>query len=115
MRATSYCVIGIILTGAALAGCAGRVGHPVNIAQPNDKFIECAQIMAEIKANNEELRALGREKGWKMAQNITAGVVGIVVWPVWFGMDFKGAAAAEARALSQRNEYLASLAKKRCR
>jgi propanediol utilization protein len=24
-------------------------------------------------------------------QNVAAGVVGIVVWPVWFAMDAKGA------------------------
>jgi hypothetical protein len=28
----------------------------------------------------------------KTVQNVAAGVVGIVVWPVWFAMDAKGAA-----------------------
>jgi hypothetical protein len=28
--------------------------------------------------------------------NVAAGVVGVVIWPVWFGMDFKDAAGKEA-------------------
>ena len=35
---------------------------------------------------------LANEQGWKVAQNVGAGVVGLVIWPVWFGMDFKDAA-----------------------
>ena len=27
---------------------------------------------------------------------VAAGVVGVVIWPVWFGMDFKDAAGKEA-------------------
>jgi len=29
-------------------------------------------------------------------------VVGLVIWPVWFGMDWKGAAAKDAAALQAR-------------
>ena len=25
----------------------------------------------------------------KVAQNVAAGVAGLVVWPLWFAMDFK--------------------------
>jgi hypothetical protein len=40
--------------------------------------------------------------------------VGVVVWPVWFAMDAKGAAGTEADALKARQQYLAALAAQRC-
>ena len=48
-----------------------------------------------------------------MAQNIAAGVVGLFIWPVWFGMDFQGAAGKEVDALNSRQQYLATLAEQR--
>jgi hypothetical protein len=39
-------------------------------------------ISAEIEANNAKVRELADEKGMKVAQNVTAGVVGVFVWPV---------------------------------
>ena len=71
-------------------------------------------IQAEIEANNRRIQELADEQGWKVAQNVTAGVVGLVIWPVWFGMDFKGAAATEEKALDSRQHYLATLAGHRC-
>lgn len=71
-------------------------------------------IQAEIAANNRRVQELADERGWKTAQNVAAGVVGIIVWPVWFGMDMKGAAATEAAALKSRQEYLAKMAEYRC-
>jgi hypothetical protein len=37
-----------------------------------------------------------------------------VIWPVWFGMDFKGAAGKDAAALQARQQYLTTLAEQRC-
>jgi hypothetical protein len=45
---------------------------------------------------------------------VTAGVVGIVVWPVWFAMDTKGAADTEIASLQSRQQFLAKLAEQRC-
>jgi hypothetical protein len=71
-------------------------------------------IRAEIEANNAKAKELADEQGMKTAQNVAAGVVGIVIWPVWFGMDFKGAASKDAAALQARQEYLTTLATQRC-
>jgi hypothetical protein len=71
-------------------------------------------ITAEIEANNAKVKQLADEKGWKVAQNVSAGVVGLVIWPVWFGMDFKDAAGTDAAALQARQQYLANLAAQRC-
>jgi hypothetical protein len=71
-------------------------------------------IRAEIDANNVQAQKLADENGAKIAQNVAAGVVGVVIWPVWFAMDAKGAAGTEMDALKARQQYLASLAAQRC-
>lgn len=97
-----------------LSACAGRAPNPVQIVQASDQSLTCEQIIAEAKYNNERLTDLAREEGWKVTQNVAAGVVGLVIWPVWFGMDFQDAAGKEGKALSQRNEYLGQLAQTKC-
>jgi hypothetical protein len=72
-------------------------------------------IRAEIEANNTKSKELADEQGMKVAQNVAAGVVGIVVWPVWFAMDAKGAASKDAAALEARQKYLTEIAVDRCR
>jgi hypothetical protein len=71
-------------------------------------------INAEIQANNNRAQALASEQNAKVVQNVAAGVVGIVVWPVLFAMDAKGAASTAAAALQARQEYLSNLATQRC-
>ncbi len=97
-----------------LAACAGRDPHPVAVVQPQDAQSDCAMIRAEIEANNVQAEKLAEENHAKIAQNVAAGVVGVVVWPVWFAMDAKGAAGTEMDALKARQQYLAALAEQRC-
>ena len=87
-----------LAVGIALS-CAGRDPAPVASVQPQDVY---AVIRAEIEANNAKAKELSDEQGWKVAQNVATGVVGLVIWPVWFGMDWKGAAAKDAAALQAR-------------
>jgi hypothetical protein len=75
--------------------------------------MDCTAIMAEVQANNQRMQELASEQGWKVAQNVAAGVAGIVIWPLWFAMDFQGAASTEAAALNNRQQYLATLAEQR--
>lgn len=97
-----------------LAGCAGRDAQQIATVQVQDANSDCAMITAEIQANNKRAEDLASERGLKVAQNVAAGVVGIVVWPVLFAMDAKGAAGTEIDALKSRQEYLANLAAIRC-
>jgi hypothetical protein len=97
-----------------LAACAGRDPHPIAVVQPQDAASDCAMIRAEIEANNAQAEKLANENHAKIAQNVAAGVVGVVVWPVWFAMDAKGAAGTEMDALTARRQYLAALAEQRC-
>jgi len=100
--------------GLALGSCAGRDPESIAIVQPQDQYSTCAMISAEIQANNVRVKELADEQGLKVAQNVAAGVVGIVVWPIWFAMDAKGAATKDVAALQARQQYLAGLAIERC-
>lgn len=114
MGATLMRMVLVLAAAFVVAGCAGRAPDLVPLVQVTDQQLTCEQIVAEAKINNERITQLAREEGWKVTQNVAAGVVGLVIWPVWFGMDFQDAAGKEGKALSQRNEYLGSIAQQRC-
>lgn len=107
-------VLIVTIVAASLAGCAGRQPQLIQVVQASDQQLTCDQIVAEIKVNNERIQELAREEGWKVTQNVAAGVAGLFIPVLWFGMDFQDAAGKEAKALSQRNEYLASVATGTC-
>lgn len=107
-------VLCVAMLGIVLAGCAGRDPLPIATVQAQDQYSDCTMIRAEIEANNAKVTQLANEQGWKVAQNVGAGVVGLVIWPVWFGMDFKDAAGKDAAALEARQKYLTVLAEQRC-
>lgn len=72
--------------------------------------MDCPAIYAEVQANNQKVQELASEQGLKVAQNVAAGVAGLFVPVLWFGMDFQGAAGKEVQALQSRQQYLAVLA-----
>ena len=92
------------------AGCAGRAPAPVPVAQAQDRQMDCAAIFAESQSNASKIRELGSEEGSKVAQK---GVAGLLIWPLWFAMDFQNAAGKEGAALQSRQQYLATLADQR--
>ncbi len=96
-----------------LTGCAGRAPAPVSVVQAQDRYLDCAAIMAEVEANNSKVQQLASEQGLKVAQNVAAGVAGIVIPVLWFGMDWQGAADKETQALQSRQQYLIVLAEQR--
>jgi hypothetical protein len=98
-----------IIVGLALSACAGRDPQPMATVQMQDAYSDCTMIRAEIEGNNQKAKQLADEQGLKTAQNVAAGVVGIVIWPVWFGLDTKGAASTETAALQSRQQYLTTL------
>lgn len=104
----------LLVVSVLVAGCAGRAPELVQVVQVTDQQLSCEQIVAEIRFNNQRMSDLATEEGWKVTQNVAAGVAGLVIPVLWFGMDFQDAAGKEGKALSQRNEYLAGVAKDRC-
>jgi hypothetical protein len=107
-------IIALAAVAALCAGCAGRDPMPVATVQLTDAMATCAMIVAEIEANNIKVRELAGEEGGKVAQNVAAGVAGVFIPVLWFGMDFKGAASKEVTALQARQQYLTMLATERC-
>jgi hypothetical protein len=100
---------------AVLCGaCAGRDPQPVATVQLTGATATCAMIAAEIQANNIKVKQLADEEGLKTGQNVAAGVAGVFIPVLWFGMDFKGAASKEVTALQARQQYLTTLATERC-
>ncbi|MCH9806223.1 MAG: hypothetical protein K0U74_00670 [Alphaproteobacteria bacterium] len=112
MRLTMVAVA--VVSTIAIAGCAGRAPQLVQVVKAEDNGMTCDQIVAELKSNNQRMTDLAKEEGWKVTQNVVAGVAGFVIPVLWIGMDFQDAAGKEGKALSQRNEYLTSLAQKKC-
>lgn len=96
--------------GRRVRRLCGQSASAVAIVQPQDQMLNCTAIFAEIQSNNNRIQELGKEQGWKVAQNVAAGVAGLVVPVLWFGMDWQGAAGTEARALQDRQSYLSALA-----
>ena len=97
----------------ALGACAGRAPQPVAVVQPQDRYSDCLAIAAEARGNNQKVQELGSEEGAKVGQNVAAGVAGLFIWPLWFAMDFQGAAGKEVTALQTRQQYLGTLAEQR--
>jgi hypothetical protein len=95
------------------AACAGRAPTPVPVVQAQDHFMDCTAITAEAQANAKRVQELGSEEGGKVAQNVAAGVIGLFFWPVWFAMDFQGAAGKEISALQSRQQYLGMMAEQK--
>jgi hypothetical protein len=85
-------VVLALLGAVALCACAGRDPQVIATVQPQDQSASCLSLTAEMDANNLKFKELADEQGLKTGQNVAAGVVGLVVWPMWFAMDFKGAA-----------------------
>lgn len=75
--------------------------------------MDCTAIVAEVQANNTKVQDLASESGLKVAQNVAAGVGGLFIPVLWFGMDFQDAAGKEVAALQSRQQYLAALAEQR--
>jgi hypothetical protein len=87
-RDGGWCRVGanyqwLLLSGFILCqACAGRALQLVDVVQAKDRTMDCAAIMAEVKANNQKMQELATEQSWKVAQNVAAGVAGIIIWPL---------------------------------
>ncbi len=103
----------VLAVAMMTAACAGRAPQPVPVVKADDAQLNCTAIETEVQSNDSKIKELGRESGAKVAQNVAAGVAGLIIWPLWFAMDFQGAADKETVALQQRQAYLATLAKEK--
>jgi hypothetical protein len=99
-----------LVTGLALAGCAGRTPAPAALAQPTDSAASCEAFAAEIASNNQRALSLVQQQSNTNAKNVTAAVVGVLLFPpLLLAMDLSGADGVELQALRARNEHIATL------
>jgi len=103
----------LIAATLIVASCAGRAPDPVALIQPTDTTIDCVGIKAEVTRNNKRVKELAKEKNIKLAQNVAAGVGGLFLPIVWFGLDFQGTQTLEMEALQDRQKYLADLSREK--
>jgi hypothetical protein len=103
--------LGLVLS---LTACAGRPPEIAPLVLASDQQLSCEAIEAETRINNAKISSLATEESLKVGQNVVAGIVGFFIWPAWAGLDFQNAAGKEGAALSQRNDYLLTLARDRC-
>lgn len=103
-------IVAATCVAVTLGLCMGRTPQPVATVQPQDQMMDCTAVYAEVASNNQKIEQLAKDNGWKVAQNVAAGVAGFVVPVLWFGMDFQGTADKEAAALQARQQYLGALA-----
>jgi hypothetical protein len=103
----------VVASSLIVAACAGRAPAPVATVQAQDPMMTCTMIIAEVEANNAKVQQLASDKGLKTTQNVAAGVAGIFIPVLWFGMDWQGAEDKEIAALQSRQQYLAALAAER--
>jgi hypothetical protein len=98
-----------------LPDAQGRAPAPVAVVQAQDHYMDCAAIIAEVQANNAKVRQLAADQGLKTTQDVAAGVAGLFIPVLWFGMVGKVLSDKEIQALQARQQYLATLAEqKRC-
>ena len=90
-----YTLAGLLLiVGVLLPGCAERTLDAAAIDKRLGRIsaqgqpLDCASILAEVRANNETISNLAREQSVKLTQNT-----------YWFGKDWREAFAQEASSL----------------
>jgi hypothetical protein len=120
VKAFSDCAVVRLVAMAALAwplaSCAARQVTPVAMTQPTDGRLTCSEIDQEMKSNQATAAEL-LQKNQEVDQANAAKVVASVVLSGWIALtvDLSHEEQIKMRALSDRNEALASLkTKKRC-
>jgi len=109
---THLCILLLCMLAVA---CAGREPDPIPTSNLGDGRMSCLEIRAEITGNNQRIEGLSNNADDVRDKNVMLGMAGVIVWPVWFFMDFKGTDKQEARALEARNTHLGQLyVEKRC-
>jgi len=88
--------------------------QPAVTVQVQDRTASCTQIEAEILRNNLRVTQLAEENGWRIGQNSSPDIYGLYIWPVLFDVNFPATEDTEEAALQGRQQYLATLAAKRC-
>jgi len=100
--------LGLALLAGAVAGCGGRVAHPVAITTPLDATLDCDHLRAERRVNLARIADLGGERQHAQTNN-----VGQFVFNPLF-IDLSQSEQREIVALDARNQELDRLIAGKC-
>ncbi|MFO1152522.1 MAG: hypothetical protein U1E42_02490 [Rhodospirillales bacterium] len=104
----------VALVSLLLTACAGRTANPVSLTSTTDTSADCAMLQAEASVNAQRINDLTNEQEFKLAQNVFVGVAGMFLVAPLMLIDVQDAPGVEKKALQARNQYVATLAAKRC-
>jgi hypothetical protein len=99
----------VVLFSTALFACAGRTPNPIDVHQPTDSQLTCAQIKNEIQNNQREMFKL-YPKTQKTGKNVALGVAGAFFIVPLFFMDFSDSEKIEIEAYQRRDKQLHKMA-----
>ncbi len=102
----SYFAIPALGTVLLVAACEARQTTPVAMTQPGDADLTCVQVAAEIKENEAKAIELAGADMDLVSNNVAAGVVGTLVWPMFLATDLSQSEQIQFRALRDRNANL---------
>jgi hypothetical protein len=105
----------IFVAGAILAGCAARPARTIEVRQPHDELMGCAQLASEISASGRMLWTYGTDRAHQSERNQLA-MLGVFVNPmILMNADAGDAAEKEYGAYVARIAHLETLrASKEC-
>jgi len=113
---TTILKVACIALAVCLSGCATREYTTVAMAQPGDDALTCGEIQKQM-ADNEAVEAQHRKADKDVeAGNIAKGVGSAIPYAgilIAASTDLSNEEQAKARALADRNERLAALAKQK--
>lgn len=95
-----------------LAGCGGRVAHPVAITNNYDRQMTCDQLRAERGVNDSKLADLEKERTSDRVNNLGAVLATPLMLPL--ALDLSSSESTEAEALTKRNAELDRLIAQKC-
>ena len=97
------------------SGCAGRQANPVLVSLPSDYGMGCDSLNMEISSLANQVQLKSGTASNVGTKNLLLGIGGVIVWPLWFGMDLKKADKTELRALVSRHRHLSDIRNANCK
>ena len=96
-------------------GCVGiyRTPDPVPPTEKNDQDKSCTELKQDLVNSKAKLKDLRSSQNGKVGANIVAGVLGILVPPIWFLMDVSNVDTINIEAQEKRNKVLTEIARKK--
>ena len=101
---------GLALCILLVTACSQRYPSIVPPEQPQDKYLSCQDIYAQMEHNNQVILELSKQQQRKPLKNFIPGISGLFFALPWFVMDFSDDEEVEKLSYSVRNERLYELA-----